>query len=82
MDYELGYFDMDTCRVEPRITSLPKNCIPCARCNLYTISPVYILFYMAGTGGVEPPTYDTKNRCSTTELRPNRIDWQFIAIFT
>lgn len=38
--------------------------------------------YVAGTGGLEPPTYGTKNRCSTTELRPNRIDWQFIAIFT
>lgn len=28
---------------------------------------------VAGTGGLEPPTYDTKNRCSTTELRPKKF---------
>jgi hypothetical protein len=32
---------------------------------------------MAGMGGIEPPTYDTKNRCSTAELHPNNNSLAF-----
>ncbi len=39
MHYDLGYFDDETCRLEPIDNPSVRNCYPCLRNNLLPISP-------------------------------------------
>ena len=39
MDYDLGYFDDETCRLEPIANPFGRRCYPCLRNELLAMSP-------------------------------------------
>ena len=57
MDYDLGFFDLDSCRVEPG-----KNPFGC---SVLTMSPESTLDLVVGREGFEPSTNGLRVRCST-----------------
>jgi hypothetical protein len=66
MHYDLGFFDHQTCRLEPVDTrSSRKCCYPCLRNKLLPMSPEWTLIYLVAKGGIEPPTHGFSVRCST-----------------
>ena len=57
MHYDLGYFDDETCRLEPIENPFgPKNCYPSARNRLPTLRSEWTLKRLVGMTGFEPAT--------------------------
>ena len=54
MDYDLGYFDDETCRLEPIENPFGPECYLCLRNNLLPMCPEWTLHNMAERVGFEP----------------------------
>jgi hypothetical protein len=56
MHYELGYFDDETCRIEPIANHSAQRCYPCARYKPSPVCPEWTRFAVVAEEGLEPPT--------------------------
>ena len=54
MQYDLGYFDDETCRLEPVETPSVQKCYPCLRNEVLPMSPEWTLGELVGMTGFEP----------------------------
>ena len=56
MRYDLGYFDDETCRLEPIENPFVPKLFPCLRNEVLPMSPEWTLKRLAPQAGFEPAT--------------------------
>ena len=66
MDYDLGYFDLETRVLEPLEIRSAQKCYLCSRYVLSPMSPGRTPEELVSAEGIEPSTYGLRVHCSAS----------------